>query len=794
MAHHRGWLGARALAGALMASSAIPVTAVAQSPPIAVVLPAPEPAFTGKIGRTVEQSKAVFPQAVRAPAGAPNVLLVMTDDVGFGASSTFGGPIATPTFDRLAQHGLRYNRFHTAGICSPTRAALLTGRNHHSVGMGLFPNLASGFPGYTGMIPKSAASMAEVLRQNGYSTSMFGKNHSTPDIELGPTGPFDRWPTGMGFEYFYGFNAYGVNQWSPQLYEGTKPVEPPTDDPNYHLDRDLADHAIRWIRTEKGVDPDKPFFAYIATGTAHAPHHAPKDWIARYEGQFDQGWDRMREETFARQKALGVIPHDAKLSPRPAGVPAWDSLTPDQKRVFARMMEVYAASLSYADAQIGRVIDAIAQTGQLDNTMIIFIEGDNGASAEGGLQGNTNETVALSGQIDEPISELVGRLDELGGPMTYGHYPVGWAWAMDTPFQWTKQIASHFGGTRNGMVVSWPRGVADEGGLRSQFGHVADIFPTVLEAAGIQAPTEVNGVAQKPLEGVSLAYTFRTPKAPERHTTQYFELMGNRGIYKDGWFANTTPRRVPWQVGSKPPGNAADDYQWELYDLRKDYSQAVNIAKANPAKLTELKAAFWREAESHNVLPIDDSFVDRPALVGRQPRFGDGRKSFRFPGDLTRLPSEVAPEIGRRSFRMTADVDIPAGVKPEGVVATLGGRFGGWGFLILDGRPVVVHALSEQARYKYRVATTEPLKTGKSKLTFDVHYTGERPGGPADVTISVDGRQVATGRIPRTLPSGKGSGPETFDIGRDTGTPVVEDYAVPFAFKGEIRELTVDLE
>ncbi|MGE0653720.1 MAG: sulfatase-like hydrolase/transferase, partial [Alphaproteobacteria bacterium] len=385
-----------------------------------MILPAPEPAFTGKVGRTLEESKAVFPPPVRAPAGAPNVLLVMTDDVGFGASSTFGGPVRTPALDRLAQHGLRYNRFHTTGICSPTRAALLTGRNHHSVGMGLFPNLASGFPGYTGMMPKSAASIAEVLRQNGYSTSMFGKNHSTPDIELGPTGPFNRWPTGLGFEYFYGFNAYGVNQWSPQLYEGTKAVEPPSDDPTYHLDRDLADHAINWIRTQKSVDPDKPFFAYIATGTAHAPHHAPKDWIARYRGQFDEGWDRMRRETFIRQKKLGVVPADAKLSARPAGIPDWNSLSPEQKRVYARMMEVYAASLSYADDQIGRVVDAIAQTGQLDNTMIIFIQGDNGASAEGGLGGNTNETVALSGQIEQPISELIGRLDELGGPMTYG--------------------------------------------------------------------------------------------------------------------------------------------------------------------------------------------------------------------------------------------------------------------------------------------------------------------------------------------------------------------------------------
>lgn len=794
MARHEARFGAHALVAILAASTAVPAVTVAQSAPSsAVVLPAPEPPFAGKIGRTVDQSKAVFPSEVRAPAGAPNMLLVLTDDVGFGASSTFGGPVATPTLTRLAEHGLRFNRFHTVGICSPTRAALLTGRNHHSVGMGLFPNLASGFPGYNGMIPKSAASIAEVLRQNGYNTAMFGKNHLTPDLELGPTGPFDRWPTGLGFEYFYGFNAYGVNQWSPQLYQGTTAIEPPVNDPAYHLDHDLADHAINWIRTQKSVDPDKPFFAYIATGTAHAPHHAPKDWIARYKGQFDQGWDRMREETLKRQKAQGVVPPDAKLSPRPAGLPAWDSLSADQKRVYARMMEVYAASLSYADDQIGRVIDAIQQTGQLDNTMIVFIEGDNGASAEGTLQGGTNESVVLSKQIEEPISELASRLDELGGPMTYGHYPAGWAWAMDTPFQWTKQIVSHFGGTRNGMVISWPKG-ADQGRLRTQFGHVIDIYPTILEAARIQAPTEVNGVPQKPLEGVSLAYTFHAPKAPERHTTQYFELMGNRGLYKDGWFANTTPRRVPWEVGSRPPGNAADDYKWELYDLRKDYSQAVDIAKSNPKKLAELKAAWWVEAESHNVLPIDDSFVDRPTLVGRQPRLGDGRKSFRYPGNLTRLPSEVAPEIGRHSFKLTADVDIPAGVQPAGVVATLGGRFGGWGFLVLDGRPVVVHAVSEQARYKFRVTAAEALKTGKSTLAFDVRYADARPGGPADVTISVDGRQVASGRIPKTLPAGKGSSPETFDIGRDTGTPVVEDYAVPFAFKGEIRQVTVDLD
>jgi len=782
---------AAVLAALPTASWADPAPTDAASPD--VVLPRPEPPFAGRMGRTVDQSVAAFPTPVRAPADAPNVLLIMTDDVGFGASSTFGGPIATPGLTRLAESGLRYNRFETVGICSPTRAALLTGRNHHSVGMGLFPELATGYPGYDAEIPKSAATIAEVLRLNGYSTAMFGKNHSTPLPDLGPTGPFDRWPTGLGFEYFYGFNAFGANQYTPPLYENTHPIDPPYNDPHYILDDDLANHAIAWIRTQKAVAPDKPFFVYYATGSTHAPHQAPRDWIDRFRGRFDQGWDRMREETLARQKALGIVPANTELTPRPAGIPAWDSLTSQQKRIYARMMEVYAGMLAYSDFETRRVVDAVAATGQLDNTLIIFIEGDNGASAEGTLQGSTNETGTLSGQAPETLDYLDSMLGQLGGPMSYGHYPAGWAWAMDAPFQWTKQIASHFGGTRNGFVVSWPKGISAHGEIRSQFHHVVDIFPTILEAAGLPAPTVVDGVRQMPLEGVSMEYSFNAPQAPGRHHVQYFELIGNRGIYADDWFANTTPKRVPWQVGSRPPGDAADDYQWELYDLRTDFSQAHNLAQQNPRKLKELQDLWWREAAAHNVLPVDDSFVDRPALSGAAPTFNGDRRSFRyFPGE-PRIPIPIAPDIGAHSFSVTVEVVTPVVGPTAGALATFGGRFGGWAFVVLDGKPALIHARSQQAKDIYRVAATQVLPAGRSVVRFDVDYDRGRAGGPAAVTIKVNDAVVASGRLERTS-GAAGAGNEPMSIGRDWGTPVSADYASPFDFSGTLDYVQVDLK
>src|SRR6266699_2915027 len=557
------------------------------------VLPRPEQPFKGHVGRTGEESTKDFPQEVKAPKGAPNVLLILTDDVGFGASSTFGGPVPTPTMDRLANEGLRYTQFHTTALCSPTRAALLAGRNHHSCATGVIMELATGFPGYNSLMPKSCGTFAEVLRQNGYNTAWYGKNHKIPDWHSSQAGPFDLWPTGLGFEYFYGFIGGDTSQWAPAIFEGIKPIEPPHDDKEYFFEKDMADHAIARIRLLHSIAPDKPWVTYYAPGTAHAPHHAPKDWIAKFKGQFDQGWDKVREETLARQKRLGVVPQDTKLTERSVGIPAWDSLDADHKKVAAHMMEVYAAALSYCDTQMGRIIDALADLGELDNTLVIYIQGDNGASAEGGPQGLLNE-MAFFNAIPEDFKEVMRRMDGLGGPTTFNHYPIGWAHAMDTPFQWTKQIASHFGGTRQGMVISWPARIKDVGGIRNQFHHVIDIVPTILEAAGIRAPDTVDGVPQQPIDGVSMVYTFDKANAnvPSTRKTQYFEMLAMRGIYHDGWMASTTPPILPWAAFQDLPQDAPKDilngYKWELYDLANDPTQAEDIAAKNPQKLAEM--------------------------------------------------------------------------------------------------------------------------------------------------------------------------------------------------------------
>ena len=532
----------------------------------------PDQPFRGKIGRTVKDSKSDFPKGVEAPAGAPNVLLILTDDVGFGASSTFGGPIQTPTFQRVADAGLRYNTFHTTALCSPTRAALISGRNHHSCASGVITEMATGYPGYNSLVPRNCGTVAQVLRGHGYNTSWFGKMHNVPDWMSSRAGPFDLWPTGLGFEYFYGFIGGDSDQWHPALFENNVPIEPYLGKPDYILDRDLADQAIAWLQMQHSLAPHKPWFLYYATGTAHAPHHAPKEWIDRYKGKFDQGWDRVREETLARQLTLGVVPAGTQLSKRPEQIPAWDTLSADQKRLYAHMMEVYAGALSHADFQIGRLLDAVREGGQADNTLVIFIMGDNGASAEGTLQGTTNEVATAANGVEEPLPYLLSMYDSLGGPLTYNHYPVGWAHAMDSPLQWAKQVASHFGGTRNGMLIAWPGRIKDKGGLRTQFSSVIDIVPTIYEAARIQPPPTIDGVKQKRLDGTSLVYTFDDPRAPTRHTTQYFELVGNRGIYKDGWMASTTPLRLPWvTIGQEP---SPDDFKWELYDVRSDFSQA----------------------------------------------------------------------------------------------------------------------------------------------------------------------------------------------------------------------------
>jgi arylsulfatase A-like enzyme len=773
----------------VIALSAMGIGASAQE----VVLPKPQPPFQGVIGRTVKDSKPDFPKGVEAPQGAPNVLLILTDDVGFGASSPFGGPIATPSLQRLADSGLRYNTFHTTALCSPTRAALITGRNHHTDASGVITEMATGYPGYNSLMPRSSGSIGEGLRENGYNTSWFGKMHNVPDWMSSQAGPFDLWPSGLGFEYFYGFLGGETDQWHPALFENTRPIVPGPDlgNPNYILDHDLADKAIGWMQMQHALAPNKPWFLYYATGTAHAPHHAPKDWVAKYKGQFDQGWDKVREETLARQIKLGIVPANTQLTRRPDQIPAWDSLSPDQKRLYAHMMEVYAGALAYADNQIGRLLDELQQSGQLENTLVIFIMGDNGASAEGTLQGASNEIGVMANGVTESLPYLLSMMDQLGGPTTSNHYPVGWAHAMDSPMQWTKQVASHFGGTRNGMVISWPARINDRGGIRSQFSHVIDIVPTIYEATRITLPTVMDGAQQTPLEGVSLVYTFDDANAPTRHTTQYFELVGNRAIYKDGWMASTTPLRLPWVTSGYEP--SPDDFKWELYNVNEDFSQANNLAEKNPGKLKELQDAFDVEAKKYNVYPLDSSFASR-AGPGIRPSLTGGRTEFTYYPGMVRIPEGSAPNFKNSSWAISAEVAVPDN-GANGVLATIGGRFAGWALLMQDSKPQFVYALSNRPEHKFRIASDQPIPPGNHVVRLNFKYDGGGLGRGATGTLFVDGQPVAEGRILQTVPI-RFSADETFDIGEDTGTPVVEDYAekMPFAFTGTLKKFVVILE
>jgi arylsulfatase len=787
----RGLLGSTSiLAASAIASATIPHPVDATTSP---VLPQPEPPFSGKIERTAKDSIPDFPKGLEAPAGAPNVLLILMDDVGFGASSTFGGPIETPNFQRIADSGLRYNTFHTTALCSPTRAALITGRNHHTDASGVITEMATGYPGYNSLIPRSAGSVGQVLRENGYSTSWFGKMHNVPDWMSSQAGPFDLWPTSLGFEYFYGFLGGDTDQWHPAVFENTKPVEPGPylGNPNYILDNDLVNKAIGWMQMQHALAPNKPWLLYYATGTAHAPHHAPKEWIAKYKGQFDQGWDRVREETLARQIKLGIVPANAQLTKRPEQISAWDSLSADQKRLFAHMMEVYAGALSHGDYEIGRLLDAVQESGQLENTLVIFIMGDNGASAEGTLQGTTNEVATAANGVTESLSYLLSMIDELGGPLTYNHYPVGWAHAMDAPMQWTKQVASHFGGTRNGIAMSWPARIKDKGGIRTHFSHIIDIVPTIYEAIGITPPTVMNGAQQKPLEGTSLVYTFDNANAPQRHTTQYFELVGNRAIYKDGWMACTTPLRLPWVTSGYEPN--PDDFKWELYNINEDFSQANNLAERNPEKLKELQDAFDVEARKYNVYPLDSSFASRgdPSI---RPSLTRGRSEFTYYPGMVRIPEGSAPNFKNQSWAIAAEITIPD-KGASGVLATIGGRFGGWALLMQDSKPQFIYALSNQSPHKFRITSDQPLTAGDHVVRFGFKYDGGGIGKGANGTLFVDGRPVAEGRIPQTIPI-RFSLDETFDIGQDTGTPVVEDYVdkMPFAFTGMLKKFVVILE
>lgn len=752
------------------------------------VLPRPDFHFDGKVGRTYKDSDPPqFPQPVQAPKGAPNVVLILLDDTGFGQYSTFGGGVPSPTLDRLAAEGLRYNRFHTTALCSPTRAALITGRNHHSNTFGCITETATGYDGYTCVLPRSCGTIGEVLRQNGYMTAWLGKNHNTPTWETSSVGPFDRWANGLGFDYFYGFNAGDMNQWDPILFENRNLV-PRSKDPNYHLTEDLADRAIDWVRKSTSISPDKPFFLYLAPGANHSPHHAPREWIDKFKGQFDAGWDAYREATLARQIQLGVVPPETKLTARSEGLPAWDSLKDGQKKVYARMMEVFAGFAAHVDHHMGRVVDAVKKLPNADNTIFVYIVGDNGASAEGGLEGSLNENLFFNG-FPEKWEENLAHVDEIGGPKWFNHFPSAWAHAMCTPFPWTKQVASHLGGTRNPMVISWPARIKDGGGLRTQFLHVIDLVPTLYEAIGVTPPTMLNGIDQKPIEGVSFLRTFTEKAAPESRKTQYFEMFVNRGIYHDGWMASSRSF-VPWN----PIRTEFDPFKakWELYDLSKDFSQAEDLAAKNPEKLKELESTFWSEAEKYNVLPLDWRGVERLSgeFQGRPNLAGKREKYVYYPGQVA-LPSGACPPLLNKSFTLTASIEIPED-GAEGMVFTEGGTTGGCGLYLRDGKAHFVYNMLALDRY---TITSEVLPKGKVTLAMHLAYEGKpgELGKPATVTLTANGQEVGKGKLPKTVPLQFSLG-EGIDVGLDTGSAVDFTYKLPFAFTGKIESVTVEFK
>ena len=752
------------------------------------VLPRPDYEFKGKVGKTYKDSDPPqFPQPVQAPKGAPNVVLILLDDTGFGQYSAFGGGVPSPTLDKLAAEGLRYNRFHTTALCSPTRAALITGRNHHSAAFGVITEAATGYDGYSCVLPRSCGTVGEVLRQNGYMTAWIGKNHNTPPWETSAAGPFDRWANGLGFDYFYGFNAGDMNHWDPLLYENRNLV-PKSPDPDYHLTEDLADKAIDWTRKVSSIAPDKPFFLYVAPGANHSPHHAPQDWIDKFQGQFDDGWDAYRTATLARQIKLGVVPPGTKLTARSEGLPAWDTLQAGQKRIYARMMETFAGYAAHVDHHMGRVIDEVKKLPIADNTIFIYIVGDNGSSAEGGLEGRLNENLFFNG-FPEKWEDNLKHIDEIGGPKWFNHFPSAWAHAMNTPFQWTKQVASHFGGTRNPMIISWPAKIKDKGGIRSQFLHVIDVAPTLYDAIGITPPTTLLGTTQQSIEGVSFKQTFTDKDAPESRKTQYFEMLVNRGMYQDGWMASSRSF-VPWVPirGEFDPLTA----KWELYDVSKDFSQAENVADMHPEKVKELEALFWKEAERYKVLPLDWRAVERlnVELQGRPSLAGNRDKFVYYPGQVA-LPDEASPPVLNKSFTVTADLGIPeAGA--EGMVYTHGGLTGGYGIYLHDGRAHFVYNMLAVDRF---TVTSEKLPQGKLALAAQFTYEGQPGefGKAATVTLTANGAKVGEGRLPRTVPI-KFSLGEGVDVGMDTGSAVDFSYHLPFKFTGKINRVTVELK
>jgi arylsulfatase A-like enzyme len=765
-------------------SDVTPNQAVAQLPRDRTVLPIPElprPKYTQLDVRDVPTPPF---DRVKAPAGAPNVLVVLIDDFGFGQSSAFGGPIHMPTAERLAKEGLRYTQFHTTALCSPTRMALLTGRNHHMGNMGSVTETATAFPGNTGQRPDSVAPLAEMLRLNGYATSAFGKCHEVAAWEVGPSGPLARWPTLSGFDKFYGFLGGETNQWAPTLYDGVTKVELP-ENPNYHLMTDMTDKAIDWIRSVKAMTPDKPFFTYFAPGATHAPHHVPKEWIAKYKGKFDQGWDKLREETLARQIALGVVPPGTKLAPKPEAIKDWDKLTPTEKKVFAREMEVFAGFAEYTDHEVGRLVESLESQHMLDDTLVFYILGDNGASAEGGMAGRLNEMSYFNG-VDETVEEVAKHLDDLGGPHSYNHYAAGWAVAGDTPFTWTKQVASSFGGTRNPMIVRWPTHIHAKNEIRTQFHHVIDIAPTILQAASLPEPRMVNGVAQTPIQGVAMEYSFDDASAKSRHTTQYFEIFGNRAIYDNGWLAGTV-HRAPWEM--KPRAPLAQD-KWELYDTTKDFALTDDLATKSPQKLAELESLFMKVASDNHVLPIDDRGMERMVaeLVGR-PDVMQGRTSLTLYQGMTALSENVFLNVKNHSHTITADIDAAA-PNETGVIIAQGGRFGGWALYLDKGRPTYTYNFLD--RQRFTIASRDALPAGKANVRMDFAYDGGGLGKGGKVTLLVGGKKVAEGRVERTESIGF-SADEGADVGVDEATPVIDAYKDGGRFKGKIDKVTIDL-
>jgi arylsulfatase A-like enzyme len=762
-------------------------------------LPPPDPKFGGVIKEKASESKPWWPPTIVPPKGAPNVLLIMTDDCGFGAPGTFGGVVPTPALDRIAKDGLRYTQFHSCALCSPTRAAIITGRNHHVAGFGVVGEAATGFPGYDSVIQKDCGTIGEIIKENGYATSWFGKDHNTPFYKASQAGPFDQWPTGLGFDYFYGFVGGDTSQWQPNLFRGTSVIEPYLGNPGWNLTTAMADEAIQYMKQLSEIAPDKPFFVYYVPGGTHSPHHPTPEWTKKISDMhlFDGGWNKLRETIFANQKRLGIIPADSKLTAWPKDLPEWDSLSWDEKKLFTKQADVYGAYLAYTDYEIGRVIQAVEDMGKLDNTLIFYISGDNGASAEGMLNGTPNEFTTFNG-ISVPVKDQFLWYEFWGSERTFPHMAAAWAWAFDTPFQWCKQVASHRGGTAQGMCISWPGHIKDVGGIRNQFHHVIDIVPTILEATGIAAPDTINGIKQRPIEGVSLAYTWNkaNANAPTKHPTQYFEMLGNRAIYQDGWMASTTPVTIPWILSTAPPPDVISGYKWELYNLNEDVTQANDLAAKMPDKLKELQNVFYAEAAKYSVLPLDNSTLAR--FTTKRPSATAGRTTFTYSGTLSDVPNAAAPDIKEKAYSITAEVEIPEG-GAEGMIVTDGGRFGGYGLFLSKGKlgfgkghVVFLYNFLDLKRTAWE---GPELKGGKHTITFNFKPEGPGLGKGGTGTLSVDGKEVAKKSMDHTIPIDFPED-ETFDVGLDTRTPVAAleyHYDCPFKFTGKINKLTFDL-